>query len=208
MAHCCNDLGSSPLLQLLVFAACCLQLLVSLVVILGFADIIALPDNAVVEAIFILIVLGLLILWIMLLASRCCAPCCIQEVMPDVPPPCPCEMCSPSNPTCLDYPFFIAVGGQVVTAVLFVVVETLAYQNRRLLRAMRFLRIFQLVWVVLAIVAAFCAIRKFFLMKRGLVVGPHRGATGAVVGSATGYGPAGGDVTVVGAPVAVEVAKA
>ncbi|CAE7550669.1 unnamed protein product, partial [Symbiodinium microadriaticum] len=51
-----------------------------------------------------------------MISSRCCAPCCCQDTMPNVPAPCPVGPLNQAiNPKILDYPFMIGIGGEVVT---------------------------------------------------------------------------------------------
>eukprot|EP00439_Symbiodinium_sp_Y106_P007411 s6713_g1.t1 len=103
--------------------------------------------------------LGVFVIWIIMVSSRCCAPCCCQDTMPNVPSPCPLGPLNMAmNPKILDYPFMIGIGGEVVTTAP-------TGDNMMVLQLTRFL------WVGLTTLGAFCAFRRFVMMRQRQLAG-------------------------------------
>lgn len=112
--------------------------------------------------------------WVLAIASRCCAPCCCGLYMEKVPEPCPCGECSLQNPRLLDYPLFIGFGGHVVCNLLldgpvlrFFPWKPLEEQRR--LPWLRLVRLLNVIWILFALVGICLGIRKLQLMRRGVV---------------------------------------
>eukprot|EP00438_Fugacium_kawagutii_P009984 Skav234403 [mRNA] locus=scaffold873:298205:298690:- [translate_table: standard] len=126
--------------------------------------------------------------WITMLSSRCCAPCCCGPQMPDVDPPCPPGECSCSNLHLLDYPFYIAVSGDIAGTFVISLIEAATLQSMPGLRAVVF------VWAILVAVGAVTGFRKFRLLSEKSAM---RSAQSVAGGTST---PTPG-VTVVGTPV-------
>lgn len=128
--------------------------------------------------------------WITMLSSRCCAPCCCGPQMPDVDPPCPPGECSYSNLHLLDYPFYLAVSGDVAGAMVTSLIEAVTEQYMPGLRIMVF------VWAILVSVGAVTGFHKFRILSEKYTL---RSAETVVGGTPT----ATPGVTVVGTPVTV-----
>ena len=114
-----------------------------------------------VETVIFFIVLGAILLWMLMVISRCCAPCCCIQSMPDVPHPCPLHY--GRSPKSLDYPFMIALGGELFLFVLSVFSFLFVRLGdtdalRGFLWLLLLPRIFLL---ILSIVGTACAVKKY-----------------------------------------------
>ena len=162
---CCNDVAVSPNLQLFYGVVCILYVLSSLGEFLaaGMDG----PDMM-LACVTMSTLFVIMVLWILMLASRCCAPCCCREAVPDVPPTCPLGPCQTSNPKCLDYPFMIGMGGEVVTeGTRRVVLPACLYTN--FIRGewdFSPLQLCRLLWVTLLILGTFTSLKKYQIMRK------------------------------------------
>lgn len=187
---CCNEFASNPQVQLLYVMVAIIYALASfgagIVFIVEEGDLLALE--------WLIGIVGLLVLvtWIIMLSSRCCAPCCCREKMPDVPQACPPGECSCQNVALLDYPFHIAVAGDLATTLLLSILEGLT------LDSLRGLRLVVIGWAILVCVSACTGFRKFVILNEQRAMRPAPTHPGAMV-----VGTPGGQGAVVGAPVQV-----
>eukprot|EP00439_Symbiodinium_sp_Y106_P019736 s2508_g2.t1 len=179
---CCNDVAVSPNLQLFYGVVCILYVLSSLGEFLaaGMDG----PDMM-LACVTMSTLFVIMVLWILMLASRCCAPCCCREAVPDVPPTCPLGPCQTSNPKCLDYPFMIGMGGEVVTeGTRRVVLPACLYTN--FIRGewdFSPLQLCRLLWVTLLILGADPSSPKDPCSPCSLVLGDPCSPCSIVVGS-------------------------
>ena len=188
---CCNDFATNPEMQLVYVAGA----VVYAVATIGVAFISMMEDNVqVLEWIFGLMGLGVFILWIMMLTSRCCSPCCCKEEMPDVPAPCPPGPMTCQNPKVLDYPIMIGVGGDLVTSFLvdFIVISTASSFED--LEMLKYTRLVSLVWAIPMGIGACTGYAKYKMLKEQRSMRPPATMT---VGTPTATPQA----TVVGTPV-------
>lgn len=119
------------------------------------------------EWIINLILLAVFVTWIVILSSRCCAPCCCGPQMPDVPQPCPVGPLSCENLPLLDYPMLIAFGGEFLTGFLVALVYSITdgFLNPRDRDVAGTARLISVAWIALAVVGAATGLRKFRLMR-------------------------------------------
>ncbi len=151
-----------------------------------------------------LLSLGMLVLLILGVTSRCCAPYCCERML-KTPRPCPSGPCSCRNMVLLDYPMFLALSVQVVVSVLIGAIENTSLPLRlfhstygeKLEGIKRLEQISLLFSVFMLAIALCCAVQKYRLLHEQLlprvvdisaptpiVVGaPVRGALGAAVGT-------------------------
>lgn len=153
-----------------------------------------------------LLSLGMLVILILGVTSRCCAPYCC-EGMRKTPRPCPPGPCSCRNMVLLDYPMFLALSVQVVISVIISanVIENTSLPLRpfqstyseKLEGIKRLEQISLLFSVFMLAIALYCGVQKYRLLHEQLlprvmdlsaptptVVGaPVRGALGAAVGT-------------------------
>ncbi|CAE7555235.1 CPK2, partial [Symbiodinium sp. CCMP2456] len=96
-----------------------------------------------------------------MISSRCCAPCCCQDTMPNVPAPCPVGPLNQAiNPKILDYPFMIGIGGEVVTTAPVVLLPFFFRSfrdNEGGSNNVMVLQLTRVLWVGLTALGAFCA---------------------------------------------------
>ncbi|CAE7420996.1 unnamed protein product [Symbiodinium natans] len=129
-ADCCNEFATNPQVQLLYIIAAITYIVsaflagVLLVVVdvntLRFAE----PNIFLLAWIVEIIGLAVIVAWITMVSSRCCAPCCCKEQMPDVQA-CPLGECNANNLTLLDFPFHVAMIGILASRFLIEVLKTL-----------------------------------------------------------------------------------
>ncbi|CAE7714503.1 unnamed protein product [Symbiodinium sp. CCMP2592] len=199
MANCCDDLGSSANMQLIYVMAAIVYILTSVAaaVVQVFAGGL---EGTGVRPLVSLMLLGVFVLWIIMISSRCCAPCCCQDTMPNVPSPCPVGPLNMAmNSKILDYPFMIGIGGEVVTTAPAVLLPVF-FRSFRDDRGgnMMVLQLTRFLWVGLTTLGAFCAFRRFVMMRQQQLAGAGEVPPGMVTqGVVTG--------TTVGVPVGVAV---
>jgi len=148
--------------------------------------------------------LGMLVLLILGVTSRCCAPYCCER-MGKTPRPCPPGPCSCGNMVLLDYPMFLALSVQVVVSVIISAYGNTSLNLRpfqstyseKLEGIKRLEQISLLFSVFMLAIALYCGVQKYRLLHEQLlprvmdlsaptptVVGaPVRGALGAAVGT-------------------------
>lgn len=159
--NCCNNIGSSPAMQIWYIAACAIY---------GFGTLIAvclLLADVNGEAFLELISLGAFVTLILMLASRCWTPCCCPNDMPDVPHPCPLGECTLSNPKCLDYPLLIAFMGDAALNVLLEVMwQVMAWSEdsddwHEIAHTLKYVRLLNLILVGFAFLGVFTGLRRW-----------------------------------------------
>ena len=198
---CCNDFASNPEMQLVyVVGAVVYSLATLLVVILAFVD----SNILIVEWTFSIIGLGIFILWITMISSRCCAPCCCKELMPDVPSPCPPGPMAKNNLVVLDYPFMIGVSGDLVTSFGISLISGARDSVRGVrdsgsLEVLRIIRVVTLLWGILMAIGAATGFLKYRLLCEQKAMRQVVPPGTMIVGTPM----ANPDATVVGAPVQV-----
>eukprot|EP00435_Cladocopium_sp_Y103_P074620 s8_g50.t1 len=187
---CCNEFATNPQVQLLYVAVAILYALASF----GAGIVLIVEEGNLLVLEWLIGIIGLLVLiaWINMLSSRCCAPCCCPNQMPDVPQACPPGECSCQNVVILDYPFHIAVAGDLVTTITLNLLENLT------LKTLRSLRLLVIVWAILVCVSACTGFRKFQILNQQSAMRPTPTQPGVMV-----VGTPGGQGAVVGTPVQV-----
>ncbi|CAE7226594.1 unnamed protein product [Symbiodinium natans] len=113
--NCCTYIGGSPSMQLLYAAASSTYAVIgSLAFTRDMAEVAGAYIYAPRAMTLIMYAVGgcVAVLWILMVASRCCAPFCCAASLRDVPHPCPLQ-CTSKSAQCMDYPFMIALGGEI-----------------------------------------------------------------------------------------------
>ncbi|CAE7948084.1 unnamed protein product, partial [Symbiodinium sp. KB8] len=107
MGKCCNDLGSSPTLQLFIIISLVVYVFLTLVnIVIDFLqEEYEIPHDILDPSLAALTLAIFVVFWITC-CSRCCAPCFCGPEMPDVPAGCMCQQCG-GNPAMMDCPFYI-----------------------------------------------------------------------------------------------------
>jgi len=157
----CNDLGSSRKVQVGYVGVAAVALLVGMVLTLWeFVSSDNLGHDESLGRVLgrIIVFLTFISFWVMV-SSRCCAPCFCASKMPDVPEPCPIGPCKPNNPKLLDYPLLILFAGQGWIGVFQMVVELVTDSGD-----LTMLRIWRLVWLLVALLGLFTGIMKWKVM--------------------------------------------
>ena len=160
-----------------------------MVSIMAFVD----TNILIVEWTFSIIGLGIFILWITMISSRCCSPCCCKELMPDVPSPCPPGPMTRENLVVLDYPFIIGIGGDLVTTFG---VSIITMENPESLKVARGVT---LLWALVMAIGAATGFLKYQLLCQQKSMRQARPPGTMIVGTPM----ANPDAAVVGAPVQV-----
>ena len=107
MGKCCNDLGSSPTLQLFIIISLFAYIVITLVnIVIDFLEQDYEIPYDVLNPSVAVVMLGIFIVFWLTCCSRCCAPCFCGPEMPDVPAGCMCQQCG-GNPAMMDCPFYI-----------------------------------------------------------------------------------------------------
>ncbi|CAK9009822.1 unnamed protein product [Durusdinium trenchii] len=166
---CCNELGSSSYMQLFYIVACAIYAVVLLAFfIMGLVEADLNLNTALVEY---LLNVGAVVVFVLITTSRCCAPCCCPEQMPDVPRPCPCGPCSSTNLVLLDYPFLIAIGGQFTVEFLVssLIHWTMDFEYEDGVEILHMARLINVIWMVLATVGICAGLRRYQLMQAQIV---------------------------------------
>mmetsp|Transcript_35506 Transcript_35506/g.57127 ORF Transcript_35506/g.57127 Transcript_35506/m.57127 type:complete len:205 (+) Transcript_35506:52-666(+) len=193
---CCNEFASNPQVQLLYVVVSIIYALATF----GVAILLIIEEGNTLVLEWVIAIVGLLVLvtWIIMLSSRCCAPCCCRAQMPDVPQPCPPGECSCQNVALLDYPFHIAVIGDIVTTLVLNLLESVMDHAVGGLETLKGLRLVVIAWAILVCVSACTGFRKFVLLNEQRAMRPAPPHPGAMV-----VGAPGGQQAVVGTPVQV-----
>ena len=132
--------------------------------------------------------LGAFVTLLILLISRFCAPCCCANDMPDVPPPCPQGECSCNNLIVLDYPLIFAFAGDAILGTILDFSSTfVVISDPEGWETVRYFRMINLLWAVLAFVGVYTGLRKYRLMNERIVSIPPS-TPGVVVGTPVTYG--------------------
>ena len=163
VAICCNECASSPQVQLYYIVVAIAYALAAFArAILALVNV----NEVVVQWIIGIIGLVALASWILMLSSRCCAPCCCKEQMPDVPQPCPPGPCACDNANILDYPFHIAMIGDLVSEIVLGFISTRTRELGMLPpEEYWMLRRVAILWAILLCVFACTGFRKFQMLN-------------------------------------------
>lgn len=186
--ECCNTLGSSANCQASILAGNALLFLIAILdIVLATA-----ADDVSFRSIELLTIVLVWSLALFICIPRCCAPCCCQADMPDVPPPCPIR-----TPGWLDCPLLTGLWMAVIFGSIATLMEMLlAVGDLAFLRIARLIRI---VWILCIMVGFGTGVWKFTLMKKGPLEGAASAAAPPTVKQITVMGQ-----PVVGQPVAVQ----
>lgn len=187
MAGYCNQLGSNAGCQAALMVGSFFLFLIAVVMIVLSMAMEEEADNLV--SFMLLEWLGALLVWALALfmcIPRCCAPCCCQNDMPDVPPPCPMRTAG-----WLDCPLLTGLW----ISVIFGSLDMMFAMTASDLSMLRLLRLVRVVWIIFLMVGLCTGVYKFTLMQKG----PLEGAPSAALQ------PKGGQV--VGQPVTVDGEK-
>ena len=123
----------------------------------------------------------------------------------DVPHPCPLE-CTSRSSKCLDYPFMIALGGELGTLVLMLIAAFVAVvrsDSSWLDDFLLPLRLLRFCWIITAIVAMLLAVKKYRIMRLQM-----SRVSGIPISGDLQLDPGPGTVAVVGLPVSLRPATA
>ncbi|OLQ08998.1 Potassium voltage-gated channel subfamily D member 3 [Symbiodinium microadriaticum] len=212
MGKCCNDLGSSPTLQLLIIISLVVYAFVTVVnIVIDFlGQEYELPYDVLNPSISLLM-LGIFLVFWLTCCSRCCAPCFCGPEMPDVPAGCMCQQCG-GNPAMMDCPFYIVflldgVAGSPDAAIDSIMNDPnvdwdTAIEMVEFIDNFTWLHYLRFLLLGLAIFGIFQAIKKRRMMLNGECKSSSAyGAPPAYGGAPPAYG--GAPPVAVGAPVTV-----
>jgi len=211
MGKCCNDLGSSPTLQLFIIISLFAYIVITLVnIVIDFLEQDYEIPYDVLNPSVAVVMLGIFIVFWLTCCSRCCAPCFCGPEMPDVPAGCMCQQCG-GNPAMMDCPFYIVflldgVAGSPDAAIDSILNDPnvdwdTALDMVEFIENFTWLHYLRFVLLVIAIAGIVQAIKKRKMMLNGEC------KSSAAYGAPPSYGAppayAGAPPVTVGAPVAV-----